>query len=207
MIRVAIAEDHNALIDGIKLLLDKEDDMQFVGYANNGEVLFEVVANTEPDVVITDIRMPVMDGIMATQQLMRAYPHIKVIAFTMFDQTEAVQQMLNAGARGYLLKNSSLQELLLAIRTVHAGKTYYDANLMVSTETQRKPHRGPLSKRQIEILKLIASGSTNQEIADQLFIGKTTVETHRKNMIRILNLKGPGELLRYAIESKYDFGS
>lgn len=207
MIRVAIAEDHNALIDGIKLLLDKEEDMQFVGYANNGEALCEVVAKTKPDVVITDIRMPVMDGITATQQLMKTYPQLNVIAFTMFDQAEAVQQMLNAGAKGYLLKNSSLQELLLAIRTVYAGKTYYDASLVVSTETQRKPHRGPLSKRQIEILKLIASGKTNQEIADQLFIGKTTVETHRKNMIRILSLKGPGELLRYAIESKYDFGS
>lgn len=207
MIRVVIAEDHNALIDGIKLLLDKEDDIQFVGYANNGEALCEKVAKTNPDVVITDIRMPVMDGITATRRMLKVNPSLKVIAFTMFDQAEAVQQMLHAGAKGYLLKNASLHELLLAIRTVFAGQDYYDASLNIPSETTSPVRRGPLSKRQIEILKLVALGKTNQEIADQLFIGKTTVETHRKNMIRILNLKGPGELLRYAIESKYEFGS
>jgi two-component system, NarL family, response regulator NreC len=205
MIRLVVAEDHNALIDGIKLLLEKEDDIQFVGYANDGEKLCELVKLKKPDVVITDIRMPVMDGITATKIILKIVPGTKVIAFTMFDQDEAVQQMLGAGAKGYILKNSSLQELLLAIRTVYNGNTYYDHSIQISglaTDTKRN---GPLSKRQIEILKLIALGKTNQEIADQLFIGKTTVETHRKNMIRILNLKGAGELLRYALESKYDF--
>ncbi|HYC84550.1 MAG TPA: response regulator transcription factor, partial [Chryseosolibacter sp.] len=158
-----------------------------------------------PDVVITDIRMPVMDGITATQQILKTNPAIKVIAFTMFDQDDAVRQMLAAGAKGYILKNSNLTELLTAVRTVASGKNYYDRGLTLPDAGQAKKTNGPLSKRQIEILKLIAIGKTNQEIADQLFIGKTTVETHRKNMIRILNLKGPGELLRYAVESKYNF--
>ncbi len=205
MIRLVIAEDHNALIDGVKLLLEKEDDIQFIGYANDGEALCELVKLKKPDVVITDIRMPAMDGITATRIILKTAPRTKVIAFTMFDQDEAVQQMLGAGAQGYILKNSSLQELLLAIRTVYNGHNYYDASIHISANASNIKDKGPLSKRQIEILKLVALGKTNQEIADQLFIGKTTVETHRKNMTRILNLKGTGGLLRYALEGKYDF--
>lgn len=203
MIKLVIAEDHNALIDGVKLLLEKEEDIQFVGYANNGEELCQLVKNKKPDVVVTDIRMPVMDGITASRSILKDQPDIKVIAFTMFDQDEAVHQMLEAGAKGYILKNSSLAELLLAVRTVYAGNSYFGTGVAQPSGVQMQ--KGLLSKRQLEILKLIAVGKTNQEIAAQLFIGKTTVETHRKNMIRILNLKGTGELLRYALESKYDF--
>ena len=204
MIRLVIAEDHNALIDGIKLFLEYEDDIQFIGHANNGQELCDLVKRKLPDVVITDIRMPVMDGITATREILKINPAIKVIALTMFDQDEAVQQMLAAGAKGYLLKNANLTELVKAIRIVYHGESYYDSTLVIPELTPQKA-KGPLSKRQIEILKLIAQGKTNQEIADELFIGKTTVETHRKNMIRILNLKGAGELLRYALESKYKF--
>ena len=205
MIRLVVAEDHNALIDGVRLLLEKEDDIRFEGYANDGESLCELVKKKRPDVVVTDIRMPVLDGITATQNILKFAPETKVIAFTMFDQDDAVQQMLSAGAKGYILKNSSLQDLLTAIRTVFNGGTYFDPGIQIHGEgAQRKP-KGLLSRRQLEILKLVALGKTNQEIADQLFIGKTTVETHRKNMIRILNLKGAGELLRYALESKYHF--
>ncbi|SHG44955.1 two component transcriptional regulator, LuxR family [Chryseolinea serpens] len=203
MIRLVIAEDHNALIDGVKLLLEHEQDIQFVGYANNGRELCDLVKLKKPDVVITDIRMPIMDGITATRLILKTDPNTKVIAFTMFDQDDAVQQMLEAGARGYILKNSNLSELLFAIRTVYMNNYYYDAGITVSGG--EKKEKALLTKRQIEILKLIALGKTNQEIGDQLFIGKTTVETHRKNMIRILNLKGAGELLRYALESKYKF--
>jgi two-component system response regulator NreC len=205
MIRLAIAEDHNALIDGMKLFFEHEEDIQFVGFANNGNELCDLVKLKKPNVVITDIRMPVMDGITAAREILKIDPSIKVIAFTMFDQDEAVHQMLEAGASGYILKNSRLTELLFAIRTVFQGNKYYDRGIVIPNVSPAKGSKGPLSKRQIEILKLVAQGKTNQEIADQLFIGKTTVETHRKNMIRILNLKGAGELLRYALESKYQF--
>jgi two-component system nitrate/nitrite response regulator NarL len=204
MIKLVIAEDHNCLIDGVKLLLESADDIQFVGYANNGQELCELVKIKKPDIVVTDIRMPVLDGIAATKALLKENPALKVIAFTMFDQDEAVRQMIDAGAKGYVLKNSNLADLLTAIRAVYNGHEWLDAGINISIMSGVKP-KGPLSRRQVEILKLIASGKTNQEIADQLFIGKTTVETHRKNMIRILNLKGAGELLRYALESKYKF--
>jgi two-component system nitrate/nitrite response regulator NarL len=207
MIRLAIAEDHQSLIDGIQLLLEYEDNIQIVGTANDGEALLEIIAKKRPTVVLTDIRMPKMDGIEATKRIKKDYPSIRVIAFTMFDQMDAIEQMLQAGASGYLLKNSSLNEVLTAIQKVANNETYYDANININAIDQdtSSTKKGVLTKRQIEILELIAQGKTSREIAEQLFIGIHTVDTHRKNMIRILGLQGKGELLRYALEKKYDF--
>lgn len=113
MIRLAIAEDHLALIDGIRIFFEYEEDIEFVGFAQNGQELCELAKRKRPNLIITDIRMPVMDGIEATRKILKNYPEIKIIAFTMFDQDAAVSQMLKAGAKGYILKNSSLKELLL----------------------------------------------------------------------------------------------
>ena len=207
MIRLAIAEDHQSLIDGIKLLLEYEEDISIVGTANDGEELLEIVEKKRPTVVLTDIRMPKMDGIEATKQIKRINPEIKVLAFSMFDQTDAIKQMLDAGATGYILKNSSLTEVLSAIRAVSIGETYFDADIntnVLNSENSTKT-KGILTKRQLEILELIGLGKTSREIADELFIGVHTVDTHRKNMARILGLSGKGELMRYALEKKYKF--
>ena len=204
MIRLAIAEDHQSLIDGLELLLKYEEQIEIVGTANDGEELLKIVQRKEPNVVITDIRMPKMDGIQATKMIKKAFPHIHVLAFTMFDQDEAVAQMLAAGASGYILKNTALNEVLQAILTVADGRTYFDSNINVKGSDQ-KSKKGLLTKRQKEILALIAQGKSSREIAEELFIGIHTVDTHRKNMIRILGIKGKGELLRYAIEKKYQF--
>jgi two-component system nitrate/nitrite response regulator NarL len=207
MIRLAIAEDHQSLIDGISLLLEYEDDIFIVGTANDGEALLEIVEKKRPTVVLTDIRMPKLDGIEAAKRIKNSHPEIKVLAFTMFDQTEAVEQMLDAGASGYILKNSSLTEVLNAIRTIANGETYFDANINTNalTSENKTKTKGLLTKRQIEILELIALGKTSREIADELFIGVHTVDTHRKNMTRILGLQCKGELMRYALEKKYKF--
>ncbi|WP_040282430.1 response regulator transcription factor [Psychroserpens damuponensis] len=207
MIRLAIAEDHQSLIDGITLLLEYEDDISIVGTANDGEELLEIVEKKRPTVVLTDIRMPKMDGIEATKRIKKFNAEIRVLAFSMFDQTDAIQQMLDAGATGYILKNSSLSEVLSAIRTVSKGETYFDANIntnVINSENSTKT-KGVLTKRQLEILELIGLGKTSREIADELFIGIHTVDTHRKNMARILGLSGKGELMRYALEKKYKF--
>ncbi|MBC3758816.1 response regulator transcription factor [Hyunsoonleella sp. SJ7] len=207
MIRLAIAEDHQSLIDGIKLLLDYEDGISIVGTSNDGEALMEIVEKKQPNLVLMDIRMPKLDGIEATKRIKKAHPNIKILAFTMFDQTEAIQQMLEAGASGYILKNSSLEEVHKAIIAVHSGDTYFDANINTNnleTSSNNKT-KGTLTKRQIEILELIAQGKTSRQIADTLFIGIHTVDTHRKNMARILGLQGKGELLRYALDRKYKF--
>lgn len=204
MIRVAIAEDHQALIDGITLLLKYEEDIEIIGAVNDGEALLNLIKLKEPHVVITDIRMPKMDGISLTKAIKKLKPHVKIIAFTMFDQTEAVDKMLAAGASGYLLKNSPLQNVLDAINKVYKGESYFDPNIKIEKkETGRK--KGLLTQRQIEILELIAQGKTSRQIAEELFIGVHTVDTHRKNMVRILGLQGKGELMRYALEKKYKF--
>ncbi len=204
MITVAIAEDHQALIDGIRSYIRYEDDIKIIGHANNGEELLKLVRLKQPKVVLCDIRMPKLDGIEATKTILKELPYTKVIAFTMFDQDEAVQQMLAAGAQGYILKNSSLEVVLEAIRTVSSGKTYYDKKIH-QPNAEKNSTKSVLSSREREILQLIAKGRTSHQIADELFIGKSTVDTHRKNMIRKLGLSGAGELLRYAVEKKYEF--
>ena len=204
MITMAIAEDHQALIDGILSYVKYEEDIKVIGQANNGEELLRLVRLKQPKVVLCDIRMPKLDGIEATKTILKEFPHTKVVAFTMFDQEGAVKQMLAAGATGYILKNSSLEVVLEAIRAVASGNTYYDKKIH-QPETEKNGSKSVLSKREREILQLIAKGRTSHQIADELFIGKSTVDTHRKNMIRKLELSGAGELLRYAVEKKYEF--
>ncbi len=204
MIKVIIAEDHQALIDGIESYLEFEDDINVIGTANDGASLLTLIRRKTPDVILCDIRMPIMDGIEATKQIMMELPNTKVIAFTMFDQDEAVKSMLHAGAIGYVLKNSSLQVVMEAIRTVVSGQFYFDKKINLPT-ANKNMSKSVLSSRELEILKLIGKGRTSHEIANELFIGKSTVDTHRKNMIRKLGLQGAGELLRFAVEKKYDF--
>lgn len=204
MITVAIAEDHQALIDGMMSYLEYEEDITIVGYANDGEALLKIVRHKQPNVVICDIRMPKMDGIVATTHIKKEFPHLHVLAFTMYDQAEAIRQMLDAGATGYILKNSPLKIVLEAIRTLADNKTYYDAKLNID-QVAKNSSKSILSRREKEILALIAQRKTSQEIADLLFISKSTIDTHRKNMIQKLRLKGANELLGYAIDKKYAF--
>lgn len=210
MITVAIGEDHQALIDGIQLLLQYEEHIEVVGTANDGEALLQIVRRKQPKVVIMDIRMPKLDGIESTKIIRKEFPHIKVIAFSMFDQEAAVIQMRAAGATGYILKKSPLEEILKAIESVIQGKEYYDSGLEAYLESSafakaNTSKKSVLSKSEKEILKLIAQNKTSSEIADIRFTAVSTVEKHRKNMMRKLGLSGKGELLRFAIERKYEF--
>lgn len=203
MTTVIIAEDHQALIDGIKLSIEYVDDIQVIGEANDGEMLVELVRKKQPNVVITDIRMPKSDGITATKIIKKEFPQIKVIAFSMFDQAEAVEQMKKAGASGYIMKNSSLKKVLEAIRIVAQNGVFYD-DAITSIDSDTKEEI-VLSNREKEILRLIGEGKSSLEISEMLFIGKTTVDTHRKNILRKLNIHGKTDLIRFAVERKYDF--
>ncbi|MCG2420019.1 response regulator transcription factor [Aequorivita sp. F47161] len=208
MITVAIAEDHQSLVDGINLLLKYEDDISVVGMANDGEALLEIVQKKQPQVVLTDIKMPKIDGIAATKLIKKEFPETKIIAFTMFNQRDAVSQMIAAGASGYLLKNSPLEEVLNAIKSVAEGNTFFDSGIDLSfldeaaETTSKKPL---LSKSEREILRYIGQGKSSSQIANLRFTAVSTVEKHRKNMMHKLGLSGKNELLRYALEQKYDF--
>lgn len=200
MIRIVIAEDHQSLIDGIKLLLENQDWVEVVGQANDGNELIRMVSLHKPDIVLTDIRMPKTDGISATKQIKSRYPDCKIIGFSMFDQEEIIFQMKEAGASGYLMKNVSLKTLLEAIRAVAEGNEYF-INLPEKNISEKTVH---LSSREKEILTLISSGKTTKEIADILFISEMTISTHRKNICRKLNLEGRLELIRYASENRFE---
>ncbi|PQJ19923.1 response regulator transcription factor [Tenacibaculum sp. SG-28] len=213
MITIIMAEDHQMLIDGVLSFFQYDEEIEVLDTVNNGEELVKIVALKQPKIVITDIRMPKMDGIQATKQIKKAYPHIKVLALTMFDQPDAIKQMLDAGASGYILKNSGIKMLSKAIRSIVKGATFFDPNVatnFMQDYAEKKAVTGTtdrvvLSGREKEILQLIAEGKTSKEIAAQLFIAKTTVDTHRKNMIRKLDLSSGNELVKYAIDRKYQF--
>lgn len=209
MINVVIAEDHNSLIDGIDVFFKFEEDINIIGKVNDGKALLEFLGNRNRhvNIVIIDIRMPNVNGIEATKQITAKYPHIKVIAFTMFRQSDFVNKMIAAGAKGYLLKNARLPILLEAIREVYAGKIYYDSDLSLENDnstTEIKKEK-LLTKTQNQILELIGQRLSSQEIADKLFISKHTVLTHRKNITKKLNLKGRDALLSYILNRDYNF--
>lgn len=205
MIRLAIADDHQSLLDGIRSHMSNDNDIDLIGTATNGQELIDLVNKKKPHVVMTDIRMPVIDGISVTKELKKHLPHIRVLALSMFDQEDAVKQMLDAGADGYILKNASLKEVINAIKNLYQGKQYFDSQLCIEETGPETNAKHRLTRRQEEILRLIGQGLTTREIADELFIGVYTVETHRKNVMRALGLTGRGQLLRYALERKYEF--
>ena len=213
MITIIMAEDHQILIDGVKAFFEYDDEINIIGTVNNGIELVKLVKLIQPKLVITDIRMPKMDGIEATKIIKKDLPHIHVLAMTMFDQPDAIKQMLNAGATGYILKNSGIKMLSKAIKTVVKGETFFDPNVAFNfmnnyideKVTVGKSEKIILSNREKEILNLISDGKTSKEIAEALFIAKTTVDTHRKNMIRKLELTSRNELVKYAIDKKYKF--
>ena len=213
MITVIMAEDHQMLIDGVTSFFEYNDEINIIGSVNNGEELIKLVSLKQPKLVITDIRMPIMDGIQATKIIKQKFPHINVLAMTMFDQPDAIKQMLDAGATGYILKNSGIKMLSKAIVAVANRQTFFDPNVAFNfmnnyiddNVTIGKSDKIILSNREKEILNLIANGKTSKEISETLFIAKTTVDTHRKNMIRKLDLSSGNELVKYAIDMKYQF--
>ncbi|MEE9350167.1 MAG: response regulator transcription factor [Flavobacteriaceae bacterium] len=209
MIKVVLAEDHQALIDGVVSFFEYNEDIQIIGTAINGVELLKLLKKITPDVVITDIRMPIMDGIEATKIIKKDYPNINVLTFSMFDQPRAVRKMMKAGAHGYILKNSGLIIMKEAIKAVSKGKIYFDPNVLINLESEKNKNKlqkkGVLSKREKEILELISRGKQSIEISELLFISKYTVDTHRKNMLKKLNLSTSTDLIQFAVEKKYDF--
>lgn len=209
MIKVVIAEDHQALIDGVESFFKRNLTIEIVGTAVNGKELIALVKKHRPNVVITDIRMPIMDGIEATKKIKQRYKNVNVLAFTMFDQVDAVNRMIEAGALGYILKNSGLKMMMSAIKKVAKGEKFFDPNVLKNLEKEKenkKPlKKGILSRREKEILILIGEGKKTLEIADLLYITKHTVDTHRKNMIRKLHLDANSDLVKIAFIKRYDY--
>jgi DNA-binding NarL/FixJ family response regulator len=208
-IKIAIADDHEIFRDGFKLLLKNQHELELVGEAENGKELLEVAAKNNPDVVITDIKMPLMDGIEACKTIKKKFPDIKVIALSMFNEDNLIVDMLEAGAKGYLLKNTNKHELLLAVKTVYEGSTYYCSATSVKLarmigESKFNPYRNhPVKKftsREIDIIQRICEQQTNKEIAVELDLSIRTVESHREKIHEKTGSKNSIGVVIYAIK-------
>jgi len=209
-INILIADDHQMFVEGLAALLGDVPDIQILGAATNGEEAIELVeGHPDAHILIIDLNMPVLDGIQATKQLLKQHTPIYVLALTQNADGGSVTKALKAGVSGYLIKSSPKSEFLDAIRTIAAGGTYFSegAKEALISYTNRRPgtqteHSGPsLSDREKEILKLIAMEFTTNEIAERLSISSYTVESHRRNIIQKLKVRGSAGLVRFAIQS------
>lgn len=207
-IRILVADDHTIVREGIRLLLEAQPDMEVVGDAADGEQAVSAVRQLQPDVVLIDIAMPKLNGLEATRAIKREFPQVQVIALTMYESDEYFFQVLNAGASGYVLKKAASADLLGAVRAVHAGDVFLYPSVarrlvsdymtrVKSGEEQSSFDR--LTQREREVLRLVAEGHTNQEIADKLVISASTVQTHRTRIMQRLNLHNRAELIQYAV--------
>ncbi|WP_234567452.1 response regulator transcription factor [Rhodohalobacter sp. 614A] len=209
MIKAIIADDHQMFIDGIQSILENVRDISVVAEAKNGLDLIKAVEKVLPDIVLTDIRMPVMDGIAATKYLGENCPQIPVLALSMFDQEEEIIEMLKAGASGYIIKKAGKEELVTAINKLVNRGNYYSPSISGKVNKWLEnpdmvENQSPLTKREREILRLIANGKTSQQIAKRLKISKYTVDTHRKNIHKKLDIKTNTGLVKYMMENLQD---
>jgi len=201
MKRILIVDDHPMVIEGIRMMLTQLEDVEVCGHAMNAASCLGYFIKNTADIVLLDINLPDQSGIDVCKTLAKKFPDLKIIALTNFDQISYVQSMKDAGAHGYLLKNASLEEIRTAIDRVTSGKEYWLGRENVR-ESILEHNQPMITRREVEVLKLIAEGLTNQEIADSLFVSVSTVDSHRKNLLSKLQVKNTAALVRAAIEFK-----
>ncbi len=210
-IKILLADDHQLILDGINLLLKDAPDIDIVDEANHGDEVLDVLNRRKIDVILMDINMPVKDGITTTREVKQLYPDVKVLALTMVKEGPIITKMLDAGASGYILKNTSKDELISAIRKVANGSKYFSSDvseemmnnfaatkekMKVANATIQKDH---LTAREIEIIKLIVEGYSNAEIAEKLIRSPRTIDTHRTNIMKKINVHNIAGLIKYAM--------
>ena len=206
-LRILLVEDHETVRQGLKLLIDREPDLEVIGEASDGAQAIERGAGSDVDVVVMDISMPGVSGVIATRKLKALRPELPVVSLTRHADQTFLEELLRAGASGYVLKQSSHAELLRAVRAVAAGQQYIDPALMhhlaapfASRERKRTGRASPtLSDRETEVLRFVAQGHSNKEIAARLELSNKTIEVHKANAMRKLGLAGRIELLQYAL--------
>lgn len=211
-IRVLIVDDHQLMIEGLKSLLEDEEDVAFVLGANSLEETLKILGSNPIDVILMDVNMPNVSGIDATQKIKEIYPEIKVIALTMHDDISIITKMIKAGASGYVLKRTNMNEVIEALKTVHNNGKYLSMstqniimdNLMSPADLldRKEDKKAVLSSRELEVLKLIAKEYSNEQIGEKLFISERTVEAHRRNIFIKTKTKSIIGLMKYAIKEE-----
>ncbi|MBI1288975.1 MAG: response regulator [Flavobacteriales bacterium] len=204
MIRVLIADDHEMIRNGLSSLLRSEPDIHVVEVATNGKEVLEVCGKRQIDVVLMDIMMPEMNGVAATAAIRESNPEIRVLAVTINDEPRFIKEALHAGASGYILKHSTKDEIVRAIKDVYGGRQHFSSDVITKISSEfaqgSKPAGPMLTKKESEVLRLIAQEFSNQEIADQLNCGIRTVDTHKRNLIKKLEVKNVVGLVKYAMK-------
>ncbi len=201
MIRVLLVDDHTVVRRGLRMVFDAEDDFEIVGEAENGRQAVERVAELAPDVVVMDLLMPVMNGVEATRQIRQAHPGVEVVALTSVLEDRMVIDVVEAGAAGYMLKETRPDDLFEAVRAAARGEVRLDprAQQRLVREVRSPLIREPLTEREVEVLRLIAGGATNKSIAQQLDVAEATVKTHVSNLLSKLALKSRTQAALYAL--------
>ncbi|MBR5281621.1 MAG: response regulator transcription factor [Alistipes sp.] len=207
-IRIALVDDHSLFRRGLMLLFASHPEIEVVAEAASGEEFLSLLESSRPDVVFMDYAMPGLSGAQTTAQALEVMPDLKVITLSMFGDNAYYTRMMECGAKGFLLKDSEFDELVEAVKTVHEGGTYFSASLLASlsnslriSERQEVDEQDRLSEREVEILVAICRGLSTQEIADQLFISKRTVDKHRANILEKSGCKNSTSLVVYAIKN------
>jgi DNA-binding NarL/FixJ family response regulator len=210
MTRIFLVDDHTIVRDGIRALLANEPGIEVVGEANHGQELLDLLRTTPTDVVLLDMNMPVLDGLATTQRLLVEYPDVRILVLSMLSHERYIGQLLDAGAHGYVLKSADKGEILVAIHTVASGKQFLCSELGLTmlrkvlareevNEDQEAKKPNQLTRRESEILQLLAEGLTTSEMAEKLFTSKRTIETHRQNILEKTNTKNTAALIKLAM--------
>lgn len=206
--KIIIVDDHTLFRNGLRILLNTLEDYQVAGEAANGKQFLELLEKGLPDLVLLDINMPVMDGIEAATISQRLYPELKIITLSMYGEEDYYYKMVNAGVKGFVLKNSDIKEVKTALDVVFDGGSFFSSELLhnlvnsLKSSSRSKDFHAELSEREMEILILICQGLSNQEIGDKLFISKRTVDKHRANILEKSESKNTAQLVVYAIKNK-----
>jgi two-component system nitrate/nitrite response regulator NarL len=200
-IKVIIVDDHPLVLEGLVSRLERSNEVDIIGQAKNGEEAIEIVGKLMPDVVLMDINMPLMNGIDAAEIFKEKFSDVKLIILSMHDDREYVLSTAQAGAKGYVLKSASADEMLMAVKAVHMGGIYYSAAVAeILTSAKNEPKDETLSSREQVVLRLLVQGMSNKEMARELDISVRTIETHRRNIKVKLDISTTPGLVRYALD-------
>ena len=202
MIRLFIVDDHYMVVEGVRSILEPDPGIEWMGHASNAASCLSFLRNHKPDIVLMDISMPEMNGIDLCKEVKAHYPLIYIIALSTFNQSSYIHKMLDNGASGYLLKNATKEEMLEAFDTVMKGRQYLSFEASGALKKNNEAEIPVLTRREKEVLELIADGLTNHEIADKLFVSVTTVDSHRKNLLAKLQAKNTAALVKLAVLHK-----
>ena len=202
---IFIVDDHQMVIDGLRLIINTIEGFEIVGESTSAPHALDMLCNVNADILLTDVSMPEMSGIELTRLVKKKFPHIKIIALSMFSESQVVAEMIDAGISGYILKNTGKQELIEALNKVSSGQNYFGQDItlqFMKSFKRNQDESSRLTDREVEIIRLIEQDFGNKQIADMLFISERTVETHRKNILRKTNTQTVVGLLKYAYERK-----